>query len=71
MPPRKRSASPHKSVEALLASLEHPFKREIIAALRELILGAVCDHYRLDPEASDVWFVKRARATPDSPERSR
>ena len=39
MPPRKRGASPHESVASLLASLEHPFKREIFA-VRELILGA-------------------------------
>lgn len=39
MPPRKHSTPPPETVEALLASLEHPFKREIIA-LREIILGA-------------------------------
>jgi hypothetical protein len=39
MPPRKRSALPPETVEALLASLEHPFKREI-QAVREVILCA-------------------------------
>ncbi|HEX5749365.1 MAG TPA: DUF1801 domain-containing protein [Archangium sp.] len=37
--PAKRSASEPESVEAFLASLEHPFKQEI-AALRRIILGA-------------------------------
>lgn len=35
----KRSASEPESVESFLASLEHPFKEEILA-LRQLILGA-------------------------------
>jgi hypothetical protein len=37
--PAKRSASAPESVEAFLASLEHPFKQEILA-LRQIILGA-------------------------------
>lgn len=37
--PTKRSASEPENVEAFLASLEHPFKEEILA-LRQLILGA-------------------------------
>lgn len=39
MPPPKRSARASDSVESLLASLEHPFKREILA-VREIILAA-------------------------------
>ncbi|WP_395836196.1 hypothetical protein [Cystobacter fuscus] len=35
----KRGASAPESVEDFLASLEHPFKREILA-LRQFILGA-------------------------------
>lgn len=35
----KRSASEPENVESFLASLEHPFKEEILA-LRQLILGA-------------------------------
>ncbi|WNG44431.1 DUF1801 domain-containing protein [Archangium minus] len=37
--PAKRSASETEDVETFLASLEHPFKQEILA-LRQLILGA-------------------------------
>lgn len=37
--PTKRSASTPEDVETFLASLEHPFKKEILA-LRQLILGA-------------------------------
>lgn len=37
--PAKRGASAPESVEDFLASLEHPFKREILA-LRRIILGA-------------------------------
>jgi hypothetical protein len=37
--PAKRAAAAPESVEAFLASLEHPLKREILA-LREIILGA-------------------------------
>ena len=37
--PAKRSASAPESVEGFLASLEHPFKPEILA-LRQIILGA-------------------------------
>ncbi|HZH76997.1 MAG TPA: DUF1801 domain-containing protein [Archangium sp.] len=35
----KSRASPPESVDAFLASLEHPFKQEILA-LRQIILGA-------------------------------
>jgi len=37
--PTKRSASAPENVEAFLASLDHPFKPEILA-LRQVILGA-------------------------------
>lgn len=37
--PAKRGASAPESVESFLASLEHPFKQEILA-LRRIILGA-------------------------------
>ena len=37
--PAKRGAPAPEDVEAFLASLEHPFKQEIVA-LREIILGA-------------------------------
>ena len=37
--PAKRSASPPEDVETFLASLEHPFRQEILA-LRQIILGA-------------------------------
>lgn len=37
--PRKRSASAPENVETFLASLDHPFKQEILA-LRQIILGA-------------------------------
>ncbi|WNG33951.1 DUF1801 domain-containing protein [Archangium violaceum] len=37
--PAKRSTSETEDVETFLASLEHPFKQEILA-LRQLILGA-------------------------------
>ena len=37
--PTKRSASTSESVDAFLATLDHPFKQEILA-LREIILGA-------------------------------
>ena len=37
--PTKRGASAPESVETFLASLEHPFKQEILA-LRQIILGA-------------------------------
>jgi hypothetical protein len=37
--PTKRGASAPEDVETFLASLEHPFKQEIVA-LRQLILGA-------------------------------
>ena len=37
--PAKRSASAPESVEAFLASLEHPFKQEILA-IRQMILSA-------------------------------
>jgi len=37
--PTKRSASASEEVEAFLASLDHPFKHEILA-LRQIILGA-------------------------------
>jgi hypothetical protein len=37
--PAKRSAPAPESVETFLASLEHPFKQEILA-LRKIILGA-------------------------------
>jgi hypothetical protein len=37
--PAKRSASPPETVETLLASLDHPFKPEILA-LRQIILDA-------------------------------
>ncbi|WP_375766780.1 DUF1801 domain-containing protein [Archangium gephyra] len=37
--PAKRGASAPESVETFLASLEHPFKQEILA-LRQIILGA-------------------------------
>jgi hypothetical protein len=37
--PTKRSASAPENVETFLASLDHPFKQEILA-LRQVILGA-------------------------------
>lgn len=37
--PAKRSPSAPESVEAFLASLDHPFKQEILA-VRQIILGA-------------------------------
>jgi hypothetical protein len=37
--PTKRGASSPEDVETFLASLEHPFKKELLA-LRQLILGA-------------------------------
>jgi hypothetical protein len=37
--PTRRSASASESVETFVASLDHPFEREILA-LREIILGA-------------------------------
>ena len=37
--PAKRSASAPEDVETFLASLDHPFKQEILA-LRQIILGA-------------------------------
>jgi len=37
--PTKRGASAPESVETFLASLEHPFKQEILS-LRQIILGA-------------------------------
>lgn len=37
--PTKRGASAPESVETFLASLDHPFKQEILA-LRQIILGA-------------------------------
>lgn len=46
MPPAKRAKSASDDVEAFLAALDHPFKREILA-LREIILGA-------DPSISEA-----------------
>jgi hypothetical protein len=55
--PTRRSASPLESVESFLASLEHPFKAEILA-LRQIILTA-------DPAVSEEikWNVPSFRTS--------
>ena len=57
MPPLKRSAPTPESIEGLLDSLEHPFKREILE-VRRIILGA-------DPAISEgvKWNAPSFRTT--------